>query len=410
MTPSTHFRDTGSGITEVPGFKAGAAACDIRGKGNVERLDIALIYSETPCTAAGTFTTNDLCAAPVLLCKEHLAASDKHRAIIINSGNANACTGAQGKCDALKMAELTASLIGLPTQEVFVCSTGRIGEFLPMQRISQGIAQSVSRLSTETDEGERSADAILTSDTRRKTATASFIHEGKQVTVSGIAKGAGMIEPNMATMLAFIATDVACAKPLLQQLLRGAVGQSFNRITVDGDMSTNDTVLMLANGFSGVELREETPELLSSFSEALKQVCRSLAHKIVGDGERITKVVELTVKGAPDEVAAEKAARAIANSLLVKTSWFGCDPNWGRLAHAAGYARIGLQEEKLDIYYDDVPALLAGKPQSELKPQWKAIVARKHFSITIDLHLGQGTSTVFSTDLSTGYVDFNKSE
>lgn len=410
MAAQIQFSESTSGITEVPGFKVGAAACDIRKKDNLERLDMAVIYSEKPCTAAGTFTTNDLKAAPVLLCMEYLKASDTHQAIIINSGNANACTGTQGKSDATDMAEQVGRLTGLSKESVFVCSTGRIGELLPMDRVAKGIDQAVGNLSTEASEGTRIATAILTSDTRPKVATATFEVDGKRVTVSGIAKGAGMIEPNMATMLAFIATDADCPKLLLGELLQQAVGASFNRTTVDGDMSTNDTVLALANGASGVAISKDDAATYELFKSALMQVCLSLAKKIVGDGERITKVIQLTVKGAATQEAAEKAARAVANSLLVKTSWFGSDPNWGRLAHAVGYAKIGLQEDKLDIHYDEVPALLAGKPQSELKPQWKAIVARKEFSITINLNLGDCEATLYSTDLSTGYVDFNKSE
>ena len=410
MAPQIQFSEATSGITEVPGFKVGAAACDIRKKDNLERLDVAVIVSDKPCTAAGTFTTNDLRAAPVLLCMEHLNARETHHAIVINSGNANACTGEQGKVDADAMAGQLARLTGLFKEEVFVCSTGRIGELLPMDRVAQGISGAVGNLSTQASEGTRVATAILTSDTRPKVATATFEVGSKQITISGIAKGAGMIEPNMATMLAFVVTDADCLKGLLGELLQQAVGASFNRITVDGDMSTNDTVLLLANGVSGVVISKDDAAVYEAFKAALTQVCLSLAKKIVGDGERITKVVQLTVKGAATQEAAEKAARAVANSLLVKSSWFGSDPNWGRLAHAVGYAKIGLQESKLDIYYDDVPALLAGKPQSELKPQWKAIVARKEFSITINLNLGEYEATLYSTDLSTGYVDFNKSE
>ena len=410
MAPQIQFSESTSGITEVPGFKVGAAACDIRKKDNLERLDVAVIVSDKPCTAAGTFTTNDLRAAPVLLCMEHLNARETHHAIVINSGNANACTGEQGKVDADAMAGQLARLTGLFKEEVFVCSTGRIGELLPMDRVAQGISGAVGNLSTQASEGTRVATAILTSDTRPKVATATFEVGSKQITISGIAKGAGMIEPNMATMLAFVVTDADCLKGLLGELLQQAVGASFNRITVDGDMSTNDTVLLLANGVSGVVISKDDAAVYEAFKAALTQVCLSLAKKIVGDGERITKVVQLTVKGAATQEAAEKAARAVANSLLVKSSWFGSDPNWGRLAHAVGYAKIGLQESKLDIYYDDVPALLAGKPQSELKPQWKAIVARKEFSITINLNLGEYEATLYSTDLSTGYVDFNKSE
>lgn len=408
--PAITLDDTRPGITDVPGFEAAGVAADIRGK-NDQRLDLALIVSRQPCTAAGVFTTNDVKAPPVRVCQARLDAQPQLHGIVANSGNANACTGEQGQRDAVNMAQEAARACGLPDDSFLVCSTGRIGVALPMERLLQGIHAAAPALGNTSDQGVAAARAIMTSDTRPKHVTARFTWEGQTITVGGIAKGAGMIEPNMATMLAFIATDIGASRTSLQQQLARAVRGSFNAITVDGDMSTNDTVLVLANHASGLTLPEDPGAPLALlFQEALRAVCAALAEKIVGDGEKITKVVALVVKGAPDEAAAEKVARAIGNSLLVKSSWYGNDPNWGRLADAAGYARIGLVESKLNLYYDDVPVLLAGTPCWDKRDAWKAIVSRKHFSITLDLQLGSGAFRLLASDLSEAYVNFNKSE
>ncbi len=258
--------------------------------------------------------------------------------------------------------------------------------------------------------GTDAAWAILTSDTRPKTITARFDWNGQTVTLAGIAKGAGMIEPNMATMLAFIATDAKVDTALLRQCLTHANQASFNRITVDGDMSTNDTVLLLANGASGVEVTENEPALLDLFQTALNRIALQLAKKIVGDGEKVTKFVTVRIQGAKTVEAAEKIARAIGNSLLVKSSWYGNDPNWGRLMDAAGYARTGLVEEKVDLYYNDCPVLLQGAPQDGRLNEWKAIVRERQFSITLNLNLGTATYELLAADLSEAYVQFNKSE
>lgn len=409
MNPAIDIQDPSPGLNDAQGFQSAGVACDIRNNGK-ERLDLALIYSERPCTAAGVFTTNDVKAAPVVLDQQVLASGSPIHGIVANSGNANACTGAQGMADAKEMVKLAEQAANAPAGSFFVCSTGRIGRILPMAHVRKGIEAAGKALDSSAAQSSNAANAILTSDTKPKTVTASFVWQSKKVTVSGIGKGAGMIEPNMATMLAFLSTDAEVARPLLQKVLVAANAKSFNVITVDGDMSTNDTVLILANGASGVEVTETEAELLSLFQDAVSIVCRRLAEKIVGDGERVTKFVRLYIKGAPSVAAAEKVARAIGNSLLVKSSWFGSDPNWGRLMDAAGYARIGLVEDKVDLHYNDVPALLQGAPQDQNIAEWKAIVARKEFSITLNLNLGGASYELLSTDLSTGYVDFNKSE
>jgi glutamate N-acetyltransferase/amino-acid N-acetyltransferase len=409
MSIQVKLIESPSGIADCPGFKTVGVACDIRGKGDLELLDLALVASEEPCHAAGVFTLNDVCAAPVLVCKEILTSpSAKVAGIVVNSGNANAATAEQGMVDAKEMSAIAQLETGIGSP-FLVCSTGRIGRKLPMQNIKTGIAAAAKALSEESQNSLDAADAILTSDTRRKCATAQFTYEGKILTVSGIAKGAGMIEPNMATMLAFLATDLDVDNAALKNTLVQACNKTFNRISIDGDMSTNDTVLLLANGKSGL-VPDDSPELLQAFREAVFMVCDNLAEKIVGDGEKITKLVELIVEGCQTEEDAEKVARCVGNSLLVKTSWYGSDPNWGRLADAAGYAQVGLKEACFDIYYDEVPALIGGIPQDNKLSEWKAIVAKKRFRITLNLNQGSGTFRLLTSDLSEAYVNFNKSE
>lgn len=408
---SLEFTNDSPGLTDVPGFRVGATGCDIRNKG-LDRLDLTVVVADRPCAAAGVFTTNDVKAAPVRFSQAVLAAAaDRVRGIVGNSGNANACTAAQGDADAAAMARLAAEAVGAPADAFLVCSTGRIGELLPMAKVAAGLRDAAARLARDSAEGLRSAQAILTSDTRPKSCTARFSWEGRTVTVAGIAKGAGMIEPNMATMLAFVCTDAVAAPGELQAALKAAADQSFNCVSVDGDMSTNDTVLVLASGASGVAVGAAAPAALRAlFQEALDRVCFALAEKIVGDGEKITKVVAVEIEGARTRADAEKIARAIGNSLLVKSSWFGEDPNWGRLADAAGYARTGLDESKLDIFYDDVPAVLGGQPLPENKPRWKQVVKAARFAVRLRLGLGAAKFRLLAADLTDGYVNYNKSE
>jgi glutamate N-acetyltransferase/amino-acid N-acetyltransferase len=407
MTTVNLIENSG-GLADCPGYKITGVACDIRETGD-PRLDLALFISDEPCSAAGVFTLNDVCAAPVHICKAIISESgNKIAGCVVNSGNANACTGAQGMADGKAMDTITqlATGIGAP---FLVCSTGRIGRQLPMSNIKAGIEAAAQKLDSETQSSFDAADAILTSDTRRKVATARFDYQGTTITVSGMAKGAGMIEPNMATMLAFVVTDLEADSDLLKSVVKQASDLTFNRISIDGDMSTNDTVLLFANGASGVKANA-TAELLAAFQQAVTLVCDNLAEKIVGDGEKITKLVELAVEGCKAEADAEKVARAVGNSLLVKTSWYGSDPNWGRIADAAGYARVGLKEESFDIYYDTVAALISGKPQDSNLSKWKEIVSKKRFRITLNLNQGDGTFRLLTSDLSEAYVDFNKSE
>ena len=409
MPMPIEFINDSAGLADATGFATAAVACDIREKG-ADRLDLALVFSARPCMAAGVFTRNDVKAAPVRVCRELLDAGQPLHGFVANSGNANACTGEQGLVDARAMVARAALATRQPHNAFLVCSTGRIGRALPMPRIFAGMDQAAAALVTTPAESRRAAEAILTSDTRPKTCTARFAWAGRIVTVAAMAKGAGMIQPNMATMLAFLCTDAAAPTALLREVLAAATQRTFNAITVDGDMSTNDTVLLLANGASGVDLAAAPAEARGLFAQAVEQVCACLAEKIVGDGEKISKVVEILVRGARDEAAAERIARAIGNSLLVKSSWFGEDPNWGRVLDAAGYARTGLIEEKLDIFYDDTPVLAHGVAQNQHRARWKEIVRQPRFRVTLDLRLGAGAFRLLASDLTEGYVNYNKSE
>lgn len=396
------------GLTDVPGFFAAAVAADIRGNGK-EQLDLGLIHSREPCIAAGVFTTNDVVAAPVVLCRKRLSGSPKIHGIVANSGNANACTGKAGEENALAMVTAAERASRSPENSFLVASTGRIGRQMPMDVILPGIQKAAGDLGSDSSCGKQFSQSILTSDTRPKTATARFQADGRTVTVAGVAKGAGMIQPKMATMLAFLATDLKVPQANLQGTLNRAVNHSFNRISVDGDMSTNDSVILLSNGKSGVEIGSSA-EVLENFHLAVEKVCQELAWMIVGDGERINHVVKVIISGAPSTDAAEKVARAIGNSLLVKTSWYGEDPNWGRLLDAAGYAGIGLQEEKVNLFYDSIPVLQQGQPIEDNLPEWKKAVAQRSFSVRLDLGLGKREFELWTTDLTEGYVDYNKSE
>ncbi len=402
--------DHSAGLSDIEGFELASTACDIRAKGDLARLDLTVCRSARPCVAAGVFTTNEVFAAPVHVCRELVKAGKPLHGFVANSGNANACTGDQGEADAVKMADLAAEAAGLEKGTFFVASTGRIGRQMPMDNISKGIAACAQGFGSDEKHGHDASQAILTSDTKPKTVTVRFAcADGRTVSLAGMAKGAGMIQPGMATMLCFVATDAVVSKDLLQKTLALCVNKTFNCISVDGDMSTNDTVVVLANGASSCEIAEGTPDA-EAFQKALMAVCDNLAEKIVGDGEKISKIVELKVEGAPSDTAAEAIARAIGNSLLVKSSWCGEDPNWGRLADAAGYARAGLDQRKLDIDYDETAVLRGGQPIDANLPQWKKIVQKKRFTIRVRLNIGTGGFRLLASDLTEAYVTFNKSE
>lgn len=403
------FFDNGDGLTEARGFFCSGVHCDVKGKKD-GKLDLGIIYSPKPCNVGAVFTTNDVRAAPVLYSQSLLKDEALFHAVVANSGNANACTGRQGMADACTMGKETARQLGLSAEQVLVCSTGRIGVHLPMSRITAGIRDASEDVVAELDGATAFQRAILTSDTRTKSCSVRMDTKYGEISVGGVVKGAGMIQPNMATMLAFLTTDASASNPYLQKVLQRAVDRSFNRITIDGDMSTNDSVILLANGNSGIEVSPQEKTLDAEFAEAVEAVCRSLAKKCVTDGEKVTKFICVSVKGTVSDSAAESIARSISNSLLVKSSWYGSDPNWGRIVDAAGYAKTGLKFELLDMRYDDVEVLQKGEPIESNKAQWKEIVARPSFSITLDLNMGAGGAEVWTNDLSEEYVAFNKSE
>ena len=395
------------GITAPQGFLAGSAWCGVKDT-NTDRPDIAVVFSPQPTEAAATFTTNRVKAAPVRVSQAHLRSADI-RAIVANAGNANACTGVDGIETAKRMVRATAEALGLRDRQVMVCSTGRIGVPLPIQKMEETIAAHFPA-ALSADGSKRAASAIMTSDTFAKECAVEFEIDDRLVRIGGIAKGAGMIDPNMATMLCFLTTDAAMGKSLLQRALSVSVEQSFNRITIDGDMSTNDSVILLANGLAANKpLRAASPDL-KIFQRALDQVTQTLARMIVQDGEGVTKFVEVHVNGAVSFSDARKAAEAVAKSSLVKCAWFGGDPNWGRIMDAIGYSTARVREELVDIYYDGVSAVKGGVASRTPAAKLRDLVAAPRFKVTIDLHLGPAEYSVYTTDLSVDYVKLNMGE
>jgi glutamate N-acetyltransferase/amino-acid N-acetyltransferase len=392
----TFFIRISGSVTAPQGFRAAGVAAGIKSNG---KKDVALIVSDTLATAAATFTTNQVKAAPVKLSMEHVK-SGKACAIVANSGNANACTS-DGPIHARAMACAVSRRLGCAENHVLVCSTGRIGANLPIVKVEAGIKQCLGLLSRQG--GATAVQAIMTTDTFPKEVAVQFSAGGKTFRIGGIAKGAGMIQPKMATMLGFITTDAAIPRTTLQRALTKAVNQSFNRITVDGDTSTNDTVIVLANGAAG-----KPP--LAKFQAALDFVCLELAKMIVQDGEGVSKFVTINVCGAATERDAEIAARAVANSVLVKTSWCGGDPNWGRILDALGYSSARIDAELVDVGYEGLPAVRGGMPARTSTAKLKKIVAQPTFSIDIHLHLGRGRCTMHTCDLTEKYVELNKGE
>ncbi len=393
------------GVCAPKGFQASAVACGIKNPA-VERLDLMLIYSEFPTVGAAAYTQNQVCAAPVRLSASNLKSAEP-RAIIANSGNANACTGPDGIVHARAMSGGVAKLLGLKQREIQVCSTGIIGVPLPIDRIEPKLSDLVAGLAYD---GEVAARAIMTSDTRMKEVSVSFSIGGKEVRIGAIAKGAGMINPHMATMLCFITTDAAVSKAEIVAATKEAVDKSFNRITVDGDMSTNDTVIVLANGQAGNKTITRSGEGSAEFREALSRVMLCLAKRIVSDGERVTKLVEVQVRGAASHLDAERVARAVANSKLVKCSWNGNDPNWGRILHAVGYSGARVKEEMVSIYLNGVIAAQHGRSAGTDGGKLIDAVSGAEFTVGIDLNIGKGEFSIYTSDLSPEYVEFNRTE
>jgi len=382
------------------GFRAAAGRCGLKQSG---KPDLSLLVADGPCAAAGVFTTSLVKAAPVLYDQAVLAENPAGvRAIIANAGCANACTGDQGDRAAAEMAALAAQAVGCAPEQVLVLSTGVIGVQLDTAKVARGVAAIAPDLAG--DQAQALAEAIMTTDTRPKTASATVEIDGVAVTLAGVAKGAGMIHPMMATMLSIITTDAAVAPDLLQAALREACDASFNCVTVDGDPSTNDTALLLASGASGATVGAAS---LARFTAALTEVCADLARQIAGDGEGATKLVTVTVSGAPTVADARAVARVIARSPLVKTAVHGGDPNWGRVLAAAGVAGVPLDPRRLALRFGAVELVAAGTPIGYDESQAAAQMAGPEVDITLDLGLGLASGTAWTCDLSAEYVSIN---
>ncbi len=393
------------------GFKAGSAFCGL--KTNQDSLDMAILFSDVPCAAAALFTKNKICAAPVKLSREHLK-TGKISAIVINSGNANACTGKQGAKDALTMAKITAKQAGVEIDKVLVASTGIIGHELDMDKVNAGIVNAASNMGCDLYEGSNAAKAIITTDLTIKEAAVKVETKEYSYTIGGITKGSGMISPNMATMLGFITTDAKISKATLNACLKKAVDLSFNSITVDGHTSTNDMVAIMANGanMSGSAISKKDD--IALFQTALNYVTQTLAKKIVEDGEGATKFIQIDVTEAASRKDAEVIAREVANSPLVKTAINGEDANWGRIVSAAGYANAGLDEDRLKLYINDILVFNNGAPVKELSNQNVAFqkklnkaMQKKEITLNLQLGLGTNSATMWTCDFSHGYITIN---
>ncbi|PIE57060.1 MAG: bifunctional ornithine acetyltransferase/N-acetylglutamate synthase [Desulfobulbus propionicus] len=387
----------------VRGFSAAAVQAGIKYK---DRLDLGLIFSEVPAVAAGVFTTNRVKAAPVLLSMERLRGG-RVQAVLVNSGNANACTGEQGMDIAVATSALAAEALEIDEEQVQVASTGVIGLPMPSEPFARSMKELVGALSP--DGFDDFAQAIMTTDTRQKTAMAQVDINGVCVSILGVAKGSGMIMPDMATMLCFVVTDAQIVFPVLNNALRTGVNHSFNRITVDGDTSTNDMVLILANGAADNDwIDEESLEAAACFTEALQGVLKDLALQIVADGEGATKLVTVRVVGAREIEGAMNAAQTIANSALVKTAFFGEDPNWGRILAALGRSDCVFNPELVSIAFDDVFLVHKGITVGiEAEQQAQEVMHRDQFTVTVDLHEGMAEAEVFTCDLTCDYVKIN---
>ncbi len=439
------LKSIAGGVLAARGFSAAGVFCDIKrigtGKGSDKgrKRDLALLVSSSAASVAGLFTTNQVCAAPVKVCVGRVK-KGRAQAVVVNSGNANACTGRQGQADAIEMVRFTERALKLPAGTALVGSTGRIGVTLPLDNVRAGIVEAAALLGTTPEHADQAAEAIMTSDTRSKQVAVEFKLGNQTVRLGGMCKGAGMIQPGMsptgkrpaalplhATMLCFLTTDAAVEAAALQRALSEAVALSFNRITVDGDMSTNDTVLLLANGqaagetggqkskVAGKPLTARSAEF-QAFQHALNHVCLELAKMIVRDGEGVSRFVTVRLQGARTFAEADAAARAVANSALVKTSWHGGDPNWGRIIDALGYSSAQVVEERVDIGYS-APAskkvlwsLKRGQPTAASFRELCQAAAAKEFDLHINLNLGRAAALIYAADLTEAYVEFNKGD
>jgi glutamate N-acetyltransferase/amino-acid N-acetyltransferase len=387
-------------VTSPAGFRAAGVHCGLK-KSN---LDLALMVSDRPASVAGVFTTNQVKAAPVLY-SQRIVALGAARAIVCNSGNANACTGEAGLRDSQETAALVAEELGLLSNQVIVASTGVIGVPLDMEKLRAGIPRAVADLQTS---GESAARAIMTTDNFPKTCAARFRVGTAEITIGGMTKGAGMIQPNMATTLCFVTTDAGVAPETLQAALRTAVATSYNSITVDGDTSTNDAVVVLANGASGVRIEGGTPEH-EVFVEALSAVTLELAKMIVRDAEGGTKVIAIKVEGARDDEEARRAAFTIANSPLVKTAFYGCQANWGRILAAAGRAGVAMNEARSGVWFNDIRVVRDGLAVGRDMRAAEAEMRKPEVTVRVDLGVGEGSGLVWTSDLTEEYIRINGS-
>lgn len=393
-------KDT-QGVTFAKGFTAAGVKAGIKKSGN---LDVAVIYTKTQAVVAGTFTQNKVAAAPVYVSKEVVATGTAH-AIVANAGCANACTGQQGLDDAHKMAQIAANELGVNADDVIVGSTGVIGVNLPMDKLEAGIKDAVANLSA--DGSGNAGRAIITTDTHSKSVTCEFELSGKTVRMGAIAKGSGMIRPNMATMLCYITTDIAIDQTLLQKAVSGCVEKSFNMISVDGDMSTNDMVIVLANGeANNAKITEENADY-QIFFDKLMMLCTELAKQIAADGEGASKFLTINVKGAKSFADAKTVGMAIANSPLVKTAFFGEDPNWGRVICAVGYSGADMVPEKTVVKFGGITIFANGTGATYDEKALAHVMKEKDIVIDIELNMGQEDATVWSCDLSYEYVKIN---
>lgn len=396
------------GVTAAKGFQAAAAAAEIKYKG---RTDMAMVYSEVPCVAAGTFTTNVVKAAPVLWDRDIVTNSEYAQAVIVNAGIANACTGKQGLDYCRREAEVTGRLLGIPAEAVLVGSTGVIGMQLPMDRIEAGIAKLVEAKSDTLEAGHTAACSIMTTDTISKEIAVSFELDGKEITVGGMSKGSGMIHPNMCTMLAYITTDMAISKELLQEALSTSVVDTFNMITVDGDTSTNDTCLVMANGMAGNTEVTQKGEAYDKFFEALNYVCTYLAKKMAGDGEGATKLFEAKVVNARSKEDARTLSRAIVGSNLSKAAIYGCDANFGRFLCAMGYSGAQFDQNDVELFFESENGRLQvfdhGTPIVFDEEKALQIMKADAVTVYVDMHEGEAEATAWGCDLTYDYVKIN---
>jgi len=401
MEARIEFISQGS-VTSPEGFHAGATYAGIKKKKAEDSLDLGILFSEALCVAAGLFTTNRIKAAPVTLSQERLR-EGRAVAVVVNSGCANACTSEQGLADATEMTRLAAKSIGISPEDVLVASTGVIGKRLPMKRIEAAIDQ----ITLSREGGHELARAIMTTDTVPKE-TAVLVKVGEsRFTIGGVAKGAGMIHPDLATLLCFLTTDAAVDLDFLRLSLRRAVDVSFNVLSIDGDTSPNDTVLILANGRAGNEVISQGSEQAGAFQQALNQVCIYLAKCIARDGEGATKLIEVTVSGAPSVAEARLAARTVVSSPLVKTAIHGSDPNWGRIVAAVGRSGVEVVESRIDLYIGDTCVVRGGRPISFNEGKLREVLNGKEVPIGLQLNLGQANATAWGCDLSEEYVTIN---